>query len=1393
MNIIESAYDLLPMPKNIFLSLNKSAQKKICNALALGFIKIGALSLVATGTSSTVVFLGVSYASIIVSGAILPLYLWIVVALVPSYAEAIPKAVKKIINKKLSKDVCNYATEYIFANLSDDLKVKYLTQITYEMRRIGTVSLENTSLYTNYIYNLADTFSKDFLVKNVPLTVQTILCNIFCLPQYLISYIEKKLGNNNDTILILMKCVSNSIALLNDPNMFYNIFELIVLFLTGVRGTTVDNILAELRPKPIKARKYVSDNCFQNILLYLAYHADSAYTSGSDDYVDNFLKISDFVNTDHLKFIHYEKSTENIYHLNKYVIFDDALDSYIICIRGTDDIYDMILDGIAVPVFVKNENEYYSFHHGMYNAALKTLENIRTHIDQAIVEQKQIICVGHSLGAGVAAILSILIKRDYDGIYAVGFGIPACVGASMSSCSHIISVVNNYDVVPRMGIYTGCRLTSKIYQLINDNNNDNTNGIDSNKKNKCQHLIADYRACAASNNLNYYDAGKNKHPCLQCESTVKCEAPCLEQYKKIKCYYKYVISAYNKIISNDSESIEIDKILTHVYTELLKYYKIESSIDNYHYLLSANLDAILTNKLFVKIMSKITDDTIKKTLLKAYKSYGSLHNKYDINIKSIVNYSDILRKNDFVTDYIALLINFIKTSTEKLSASGVELYISNCKSFIRYQDCNNIFYKIFNENGWYYVDNNDNIVVQKLEKSKSKYLQFISYIRSIKVVDINKIPADAIYVFAKLYMASSATSIKTYEDFVRLLLSQSMRSTKPVSDSISDTDSEEKNKKLLEILLENSANRDTRQYVFIKVLSKVIKENPASITDIRNFFVNKTKIKFTTFVTSLLRFDDVALKMFNDIFSFVTKNNQYVTTIKNIFTNDYDSIVKQLDVPTTFTTSTIIGNIDRDAVNKMIRNASAEYIAIKKESFDILATQNKIKFTDTMLKLPGTVYSLIKAKNKDPSLLGSNNNNFIAAYPYKMVERSASYFHDVDLTLSMVTDHLMGNYLSALYNIASSNRCNKFDVKKEFTNFFRCRQQYNQHNRLVDNKSQTINYFKGVATLQTASDQTITRLYNIMSAAEKIKLIYYCDNNVKIIVKKIMANSSENDIALVEAHSKNISIIAYSTLLTKSKTLRSSYCKTLEKNSGSINSIQSLIAIHKKIVDDFFADISRAIQILAGGSLTPNIVEAIKKFNGDKNIKKGLIQVLNNKLNYYDFIIMFAPNKNRLTNYVLKRSDIDIINNNTALFTKILLDHFLQSKTNDFNNLIQVKYASNNSDSPKNNNSIKFADDIASVINVVDIYNTTNKQATKLILKMLPTNTDSFNTVAKAHIKNLYIDTANKMYGLNLLPNTKFNIEVDVIDNQVINVASNNNTSILKKKVLNNSTDSISI
>jgi hypothetical protein len=1362
MNIIKSAYDLLPMPKNIFLSLDKSMQKKICSVLAIGFIKIGALSLVAAGASSTVVFLGVSYASIIVSGAILPLYLWIVVALVPSYAESIPEAIIKIINKKLSKDVCNYATEYIFANLSDDLKVKYLTQVAYEMRRIGTVSLENTKLYSNYIFNLADTFSKEFLVNNVPSTVKTILCNIFCLPQYLIKYIEKRLGNNNDTILILMKCISNSVALLNDPNMFYSIFELIVLFLTGTHTNVIDSIFAELRPKPIKARKYVKDNCLQNMLLYLAYHADSAYTSGTSDYVDNFLKKSDFTNANHLKFIHYEKSTENIYHLNKYVIFDDALDSYIICIRGTDDIYDMVLDGIAVPVFVKIESEYYSFHHGMYIAALKTLERIRIYIDQAVIENKQIICVGHSLGAGVAAILSIIIKRDYDDVYAVGFGVPACVGASVSSCSHIISVVNNYDVVPRMGIYAGCRLTSKIYQLINDNNTLNS-GANSDKKNKCQHLISDYRACTTSNNLNYYDAGKNENACLQCDSNIKCETPCLEQYKKIKCYYKYVISSYNKIISNDSKEIDTDKLLSYVYTELLNYYKIKLSSDNYHYILNPNLDAILTNKLFVEIIGKTTDDTIKKILLQAYKSYGSMYNKYDNNIKDIRDLSEILRKNDFVTDYIATLINFIKTGIDKLSRNGVELYISDCKNFMRYQDCNNIFYKIFNENGWYYVDNNDNIIVQKLEKSKSKYLQFVRYIRGIKVADINKIPSDAIFMFVKLYMASPTTSVKTYEDFVRLLLSYDTHNINLPSED--DKIREANYKELLTMLLAKSSDRDTRQKNFLKVLAKVIKENSTMITDIRKFFANKIKIKFSAFVGSLLRFDDISLKMFNDIFSFVTKNNQYVSNIKNIFSDDYDSIIKQLNVPISSMASTIIGqqNSDRDTVNKMISSASDEYMTIKKESFTLLSSQNKIKFTDTMLKIPGTIYSLVKARNKDDSLLG-NNINFIAAYPYKMVERSASYFHDVDLTLSMVTDHFMGNYLSTLYNIASANKCDRFDAKKEFTNFFKCR-NVTQYAQPIDTKILTINYFKSVASLQNASDQTMTRLHNIMNQVEKIKLIYYCgNNNVKNIVKKIVVNATENDVKLVELHSKNISVIAYSMLLTKSKPLRLTYCKILEKESSSADSIQSLIAIHKKIVDDFFDDIPQAIKILAGGSLTPNVVENLKKFNGDKNIKKSLIQVLNKKSNYYDFIIKFAPNENSLTNYVLKRSDNDIVNNNTALFTKVLLNHFFQSKTNNFSNLIQVKYASANSD-PTINNAVKFSNNIANIANIIEIYNTTNKQAIKLLLKMLPTNTDSFYSIAKTHVKNLYIDDTKKMYGLNLPSDTKFTIESDVTDN----------------------------
>lgn len=63
--------------------------------------------------------------------------------------------------------------------------------------------------------------------------------------------------------------------------------------------------------------------------------------------------------------------------------------------------------------------------------------------------------VGHSLGAGTAAILAILLKQDYPDLICFSFGPPGgllSMPAQQYTQEFITSVVVGKDVVPRIGL-----------------------------------------------------------------------------------------------------------------------------------------------------------------------------------------------------------------------------------------------------------------------------------------------------------------------------------------------------------------------------------------------------------------------------------------------------------------------------------------------------------------------------------------------------------------------------------------------------------------------------------------------------------------------------------------------------------------------------------------------------------------------------------------------------------------------------------------------------------------------------------------------------------------------------------------------------------------------------
>ncbi|VDN02024.1 unnamed protein product [Thelazia callipaeda] len=175
------------------------------------------------------------------------------------------------------------------------------------------------------------------------------------------------------------------------------------------------------------------------------------------------------------------------------VLTDAEAKSIIITIRGTasimDAINDLSLDDEAFSVDVDQDpilrcdkkldafDEEVRVHRGMLRSARYVLEVLRanrileslkmSHPDYAIV-----VC-GHSLGAGVAALLTLLLKQTFDPIRCYAYSPPGCVissNAVKETEKFVFSLYIGDDIVPRLSFQTVLKLKYDVIRSLASTN-----------------------------------------------------------------------------------------------------------------------------------------------------------------------------------------------------------------------------------------------------------------------------------------------------------------------------------------------------------------------------------------------------------------------------------------------------------------------------------------------------------------------------------------------------------------------------------------------------------------------------------------------------------------------------------------------------------------------------------------------------------------------------------------------------------------------------------------------------------------------------------------------------------------------------------------------------------
>jgi len=95
------------------------------------------------------------------------------------------------------------------------------------------------------------------------------------------------------------------------------------------------------------------------------------------------------------------------------------------------------------------------------------------HDKERCTEQYSVVCTGHSLGGGTAAILAILLRQDYPGVKAYAFSPPGGLlseEAMVASRSFMVSVVVGKDIVPRLGMHQLEKLRLQLMAEIRNSN-----------------------------------------------------------------------------------------------------------------------------------------------------------------------------------------------------------------------------------------------------------------------------------------------------------------------------------------------------------------------------------------------------------------------------------------------------------------------------------------------------------------------------------------------------------------------------------------------------------------------------------------------------------------------------------------------------------------------------------------------------------------------------------------------------------------------------------------------------------------------------------------------------------------------------------------------------------
>uniref|UniRef100_A0A0K0DHD8 sn-1-specific diacylglycerol lipase n=1 Tax=Angiostrongylus cantonensis TaxID=6313 RepID=A0A0K0DHD8_ANGCA len=166
-----------------------------------------------------------------------------------------------------------------------------------------------------------------------------------------------------------------------------------------------------------------------------------------------------------------------------FVVFaDHETRSIVITIRGSCSLVDLVTDlclDVDSDALLREDRDLSAegdvrVHRGMLMSARYVFDTLRKHqvLNDLIVlnPQYHLVVCGHSLGAGVASLLTLLLKQEYPDVRCFAFAPPGCViseNGQHEMEQHVMSIVSGDDVVSRISFHAMHRLRVKVIAELN--------------------------------------------------------------------------------------------------------------------------------------------------------------------------------------------------------------------------------------------------------------------------------------------------------------------------------------------------------------------------------------------------------------------------------------------------------------------------------------------------------------------------------------------------------------------------------------------------------------------------------------------------------------------------------------------------------------------------------------------------------------------------------------------------------------------------------------------------------------------------------------------------------------------------------------------------------------